>query len=62
VPKAKIDTKNVQTWITPEAHAALSAAAKTSTRSISSFVRRTLYKELGLVDVDEDESSRSETS
>ena len=60
MPKAKIDTKNVQTWITPEAHAALSAAAKTSTRSISSFVRRTLYKELGLV-VDEDESSRSET-
>lgn len=60
MPKAKIDTKNVQTWITPEAHAALSAAAKTSTRSISSFVRRTLYKELGLVD--EDESSRSEAS
>ena len=53
MPKAKIDTKNVQTWITPEAHAALIAAAKISTRSISSFVRRTLYKELGLV-VDED--------
>ena len=61
MPKAKIDTKNVQTWITPEAYAALSAAAKTSTRSISSFVRRTLYKELGLV-VDEGESSRSEAS
>ncbi len=44
---------NVQTWISADAYDALIAAAKTSTRSISSFVRRTLYKELGLV-VDED--------
>lgn len=48
MPKTKIDTKNVQTWISPEAHDALAAAAKADTRSIASFVRRTLYEKLGL--------------
>ena len=48
MPKTKVDTKRVQTLITPEAHDALTAAAQASTRSISSFVRRTLYEKLGL--------------
>jgi predicted HicB family RNase H-like nuclease len=51
-PRAKVDTRNVQTWITEEAHEALAAAAASSTRSISSWVRRTIYEKLGIAEVE----------
>lgn len=48
MPKTKTDTKNLQTWVNPEVHAAVAAKAAANPRSVSSYLRNLIYKDLGL--------------